>query len=104
VSAVNLRGVSVSILALLMLSGCASLGDLQAWNSAGKTGQQIGSVLRTVDSSCKVLTVRSCDQSMPTASQIANINRTQGQLKQLPYHYSVGNIPKIIAETNEVIR
>lgn len=66
----------------LLITGCSSLGDIQALNDLGPIGKQFGQTLRTVDSSCQVLTGHSCDQPVNTAQ----INRTYGEAKRLPYY------------------
>jgi len=84
------------VIVVVLLSGCATtkIGDLEILNDMGQTGKTVGSVLRTADSSCKVLTGHSCDAQQLNTPQI---NRTYGELKQLP-DYRRASIPQILQE------
>jgi hypothetical protein len=84
------------VIAVVLLSGCATtkVGDLEILNDMGKSGKAVGSVLRTVDSSCKVLTGHSCDSQQLNTPQI---NRMYGELKQLP-DYRRASLPFILQE------
>lgn len=78
---------------VLMFSGCA-VGNLEVLNDAGKNGKTAGSVIRTIDSSCKVVTGHSCDKQKLNTAQI---NRTYGEIKQLP-DYRNKSLPYILQE------
>lgn len=84
------------VLIVVLLSGCATtkVGDLEILNDMGQAGKTTGSVLRTIDSSCKVLTGHSCDRQQLNTAQI---NRTYGELKQLP-DYRRAPLPHILQE------
>lgn len=90
-----------AILMSMALSGCTALGDLSMWNDAGSTGRLIGSTLRTLDSSCKVISGYSCGQSNINSST-ANIRYEQA--KQLPFYMKQDDQAKRIAELLNVIR
>lgn len=90
------RGI-VILLASTVMSACSSLGDLQVFNDLGPTGVMVSSGLRTIDSSCKVLSGHSCDVSNVDSAQA---NRTYGEAKQLPY-YRNASLPDKIAEIKQ---
>ena len=91
----------VMVILATSLTGCSSLGDLQVWNDMGSTGRSIGSIFRTVDSSCKVISGYSCGQSNLNTS---NANITYGNAKQMPYYYRTGQPETILAETLKFFR
>lgn len=68
---------SITLLLTPLIVGCSSLGDIQG------TPQ----ILRTYDSTCKVLTGHSC-----------------GQARQLPYHLKHGQTPQKASEILELLR
>ncbi len=78
---------------VLLFSGCA-VGNLEVLNDVGKTGKTTGSIIRTIDSSCKVMTGHSCDKQKLNTPQI---NRTYGEIKQLP-DYRGKSLPYILQE------
>lgn len=76
------------------------MGDLEVLNDVGRAGRAAGSVLRTMDSSCKVLTGHGCDnQRLNTA----RINRTYGEIKQLP-DYRRASLPQILQQIQVIVR
>lgn len=77
------------IISLIFLSGCASIGDIEALNDAGRAGKTTGQVLRTIDSVCKRTTGHACDSNRLNT---AEINRFYGNIKQLPYTLRYGLI------------
>jgi hypothetical protein len=81
---------------VVLLSGCATtkVGDLEILNDMGRSGRTTGEVMRTIDSSCKVLTGHSCDRQQLNTAQI---NRTYGEIKQVPY-YRHAPLPHILQE------
>lgn len=86
---------------LLSMTGCASIGNIEALNDLGHTGKTIGSTARVITSSCVVLTGTVCGA---TANGSA-INHTYGQLKQLPYHIQHSNNRAIaVSEILDVAR
>lgn len=80
-----------SIILCFVTVGCSSLGDIR--------GTPEG--MRTYDSTCKVLTGHSCGKSTVNA---AEINKTVGQLRQMPYHIRSGKTPQKVSETLELLR
>lgn len=90
------------ILSVVLLSGCATtkVGDLEVLNDMGRSGRTTGEVLRTIDSSCKVLTGHSCDKQQLNTAQI---NRTYGEIKQLP-DYRHAPIPQILQQIQVIVR
>lgn len=83
----------------LAASGCAGVGDLQAFNDAGSTGRALGMTMRTVDSTCIVLTGHLCGvRQLNTAAA----NASYGQLKQLPYHLKSGQPAQKVSELHHV--
>jgi hypothetical protein len=84
----------ITISVLLLLSGCTSLGDVEG---LGRTGEH----LRTMDSVCKRLHGHSCDAKPINAPAI---NRTTGEVKQLPYYIKTGNIPQIIQQLGVIFK
>lgn len=91
--------VAVAV-AVMLLSGCSTVGDLEVLNDMGKTGKAIGSVGRTIDSSCKVLTGRSCDSVRVDTS---TIKRTVGGIKSLPYVLNTKSVPHILQEVQQFL-
>lgn len=92
---------AILLLTVVLCSGCSTLGGLEVLNDMGPTGRSVGTISRTIDSSCKVLTGHSCDQMKLNTAQI---NRTIGNAKQLPYVMGTGNIPYILQETQDLTR
>jgi hypothetical protein len=90
------------IFIVALLSGCATtkIGDLEVLNDMGRSGKATGSVLRTADSSCKVLTGHSCDSQQLNTPQI---NRTYGEIKQLP-DYRRASLPQILQQLQTIVR
>ena len=91
----------IVLLSCVMFSGCATaqLGDLEVLNDMGKGGRQTGSVLRTINSSCKVLTGHSCNKRRLNSAQI---NRTYGEIKQLPDYRRAGSLPQIVQQLQHI--
>ena len=90
------------ILIVVLLSGCATtkIGNLEVLNDMGRAGKTTGSVLRTTDSSCKVLTGHSCDKHQLNTAQI---NRTWGEVKQL-HDYRNASVPQKLQELQLFVR
>lgn len=94
--------MKAAVIALALLTnGCSSLGGLQVLNDMGPAARKVREVSATIDSSCKVLTGHSCEQSQLNTAQI---NRTYGNAKQLPYVFGTRNIPYILQETQDILR
>jgi hypothetical protein len=98
---VNPLFISLVLVALLQC-GCATtnLGDLELLNDMGSNGRAVGSLLRTADSSCKVITGHACDNQRLNSAQI---NRTVGELKQLP-DYRSASLPHKIQQVQVILR
>lgn len=87
--------LTVVCLSLISIGvGATKIGDLQVLNDMGKSGKAVGSVLRTIESSCKVISGHSCDAQRLNTPQI---NRTYGEVKQLP-DYRKASLPVILQE------
>lgn len=90
----------IALIALaLAASGCAGVGDIQALNDAGTAGRTFGATMRTIDSTCIVLTGHLCGvRQLNTAAA----NASYGQLKQLPYHLKSGQPAQKVSELHHV--
>ena len=92
----------ILVFVALLQCGCATtkLGDLEVLNDMGSNGRAVGSLLRTADSSCKVLTGHSCDNQRLNTPKI---NRTVGEIKQLP-DYRGASLPHILQQVQVILR
>lgn len=70
----------IALVLLMVLSGCSTLGQIEAMNDLGNIGRTVGEMSRMIDSSCKRMNGRSCDISP------AEFNRMYGEAQQLPYY------------------
>lgn len=87
--------MKIVLASVLLLTGCSTIGDLEVLNDLGSTGRMVGTVSRTIDSSCKVITGRSCED---TRFDTPSINRSLGSLKQLPYVWNTKSVPHILQQ------
>ena len=92
----------LSLLLIISLSGCSAtkLGDLEVLNES-EQGRSFGATLRAIDSSCKVLTGKSCGEANANAPQA---NRTYGQVKQLPHVVKTQQLPQLLSETQDILK
>ena len=91
------------LITALTCTGCATVGDLEVLNDMGRAGRTTGQVMRTIESSCRVMSGHNCEDQKQRLNT-STINMKYGNVKQLPYVVRTRNIPYILQEAQDLPR